>query len=241
MQIQDYCSQSSKLCTFMLTLSENVRVFLMPPRLKRGGGGKLFLFCLSFCHSLWNFNLANNFWRVSARALIFHMNIPCDKNFPWVPLFFTLWPWPTLEFDPFFENFNLANNFQTVSARALLFDMNIPCDKTIPWVPLVFTLWPWPWSYMLELSFCSSMNMLKSFKFSIIFRIFVHTRSKIGGHIVFFFHSVLNFNLANNFSNMSSIALIFHTNILCGKIFPWVPTFFTLWPWSLTNFLKTFT
>ena len=37
-----------------------------------------------------NFNLANNFGRVSARALIFHMNIPCDKTFPWVPLFLTL-------------------------------------------------------------------------------------------------------------------------------------------------------
>ena len=38
-----------------------------------------------------NFNLANTFWTVSARAFIFHMSIPCDKNFPWVPLFLTLW------------------------------------------------------------------------------------------------------------------------------------------------------
>ena len=41
-----------------------------------------------------NFNLANNFWTVGARALRFHMNIPCDKSFQYVPLFFTLWPWP---------------------------------------------------------------------------------------------------------------------------------------------------
>ena len=41
-----------------------------------------------------NFNLANNFWSVSVTAFIFHMNIPCDKTFPWVPLLFTLWPWP---------------------------------------------------------------------------------------------------------------------------------------------------
>ena len=41
-----------------------------------------------------NFNLANNFWTVNASALIFHMSIPCDKTFPWVPLFWTLWPWP---------------------------------------------------------------------------------------------------------------------------------------------------
>ena len=40
-----------------------------------------------------NFNLANNFWTVSARALMFHMSIPCYKYFLWVALFFTLWPW----------------------------------------------------------------------------------------------------------------------------------------------------
>ena len=48
-----------------------------------------------------NFYLANNFLTVSARALIFHMNIPCDKNFQWEPLYFypvTL----TLEFDQVF-------------------------------------------------------------------------------------------------------------------------------------------
>ena len=49
---------------------------------------------LSFCPPLWNFNLANNFWTMTARALIFHMNILCDKTFHWVPLFLTLWPWP---------------------------------------------------------------------------------------------------------------------------------------------------
>ena len=39
-----------------------------------------------------NFNRAYNFWTVSARALIFHMSIPCDKTFQWVPIFLTLWP-----------------------------------------------------------------------------------------------------------------------------------------------------
>ena len=38
-------------------------------------------FFMSFCPPLWNFNLANNFWTVSARALIFYMSIPCDKTF----------------------------------------------------------------------------------------------------------------------------------------------------------------
>ena len=60
----------------------------------RRSGGKLFLSCLSLCPPLWNFNLANNFWTVSARALIFHMSISCDETFPLVPLFLTLRPWP---------------------------------------------------------------------------------------------------------------------------------------------------
>ena len=53
----------------------------------RRSGGILFLSCLSFCPPLWIFNLANNFWTASSRALTFHMNIPCDKILPWVPLF----------------------------------------------------------------------------------------------------------------------------------------------------------
>ena len=35
-----------------------------------------------------------NYWTVSTRALIFHMSISSDNIFPWVPTFFTLWPWP---------------------------------------------------------------------------------------------------------------------------------------------------
>ena len=31
---------------------------------------------------------------MNARALLFHMTIPCDKIFPYVSLFFTLWLWP---------------------------------------------------------------------------------------------------------------------------------------------------
>ena len=39
-------------------------------------------------------NLAYNYWTVSTRALIFHMNITCDKTFLLKPLFLTLWSWP---------------------------------------------------------------------------------------------------------------------------------------------------
>ena len=61
------------------------------------------------CHSvilspLWNFNLANNFWTVSARALIFHMSIPCDKTFLLVLNLLTL------TFDLFFK-IDIGHNF----------------------------------------------------------------------------------------------------------------------------------
>ena len=87
---------------FIFCICRSLLVF-MPPRSKIGGHivfvlSVILSFChsviLSFCPPLWNFNLANNFWTVSARALIFHMSIPCDKTFPWIPIFFTLWPWP---------------------------------------------------------------------------------------------------------------------------------------------------
>ena len=44
-----------------------------------------------------NFNLANTFWTVGARALIFHMSISCDKIFLLVSRYLFLWPWPSLE------------------------------------------------------------------------------------------------------------------------------------------------
>ena len=71
-------------------------------------------------------NLANNFSTMGARALIFHMSIPCEKTYLWVPKF-PIW---TLELDLLFENFNLAINIWTVSAKTLIFHMNIPCDNT---------------------------------------------------------------------------------------------------------------
>ena len=64
---------------------------------------------------------------MSAKALIFHMSIPCDNFSVGTIIFYPLTL--TLEFDPFFY-FNLAYNFWTVSARALIFQMNIPCDET---------------------------------------------------------------------------------------------------------------
>ena len=121
-----------------------IRAILCPPRSKT--------LTLESDPFFENFNLANNFWTVSARALIFHKNISCDKTIPSVILFLTLWPWPWC-FAIFFKNFNLANYFWTVSARTLIFNINIPSDKTLPWVhyfwhgDLHLGFWPIFWNF----------------------------------------------------------------------------------------------
>ena len=94
------------------TTITKIREFYAPEIKDRGHIVFVLSVILSFCPPFWKFNLAtfNNFWTVSARALIFHMSIPCDITFLWVPLFFLpcdleLGVWPI------FENFNFANNF----------------------------------------------------------------------------------------------------------------------------------
>ena len=63
---------------------------------------------LTFDLLLKNFNFGHSFLARRGRAFILHMYIPCDNLFPWVPKFFTLWPWPTFE-----KNFNLGHSFLT--------------------------------------------------------------------------------------------------------------------------------
>ena len=112
-------------------------IFLCPR--DRRSEGILFLSCLSFCHSvilsfcplLWNLNLANNFWTVIAIDVIFHMNIPCDKTFPWVPLFFTLVPWPW-SFTLFLKTLTLLITFEQ-------------------WV---LELWHFTWVFLVMRPFC---------------------------------------------------------------------------------------
>ena len=79
-----------------------------------------------------SFNLANNFWTVSARALIFHMNIPCDMTFLWIPVWLTLWPWPQ-SFTYFFKTLILLITFEF-------------------WV---LELWYFTWIFFLMRSFCT--------------------------------------------------------------------------------------
>ena len=59
-------------------------------------------------------------------------------------------------------------------------------------------------------------------------------------HSVFLYFSSSIINLANNYSSRGALDLIFYMSISCDKTFPWVPTFFILWPWpkSLTYLSK---
>ena len=141
-----------------------------------------------------------------------------------------------------------------MSVRASIFQMSIPYDKTFPWVPTFFTLWPWPWSLTY---FLKTLTLLITFEQWVLklwyFKwVYFVTRLSVGTKIFYLVTLTLefdlfskNFNYAIYFSTMNARALIFHmiTSILCDKTFPWVPTFFTLWPWlwSLTYFLKTLT
>ena len=130
--MQDGGSPCNKFCFCVYFICS--LIFLCPR--DRRSRGILILPGPSFCPALWNFNLANNFWTVSARALVFHMNIT-DNSVG------TIFYYPvilTLEFGQFFENVNLANNFWTASPIALIFNMSIPCDKTFPWEPPLLTL-----------------------------------------------------------------------------------------------------
>ena len=103
------------------------------------------IFTLEFYLIFENLNPVQNFSTVSARALIFHMIIPCDMSFPWVSFF--LYP-VTLhfEFNPL-KKLTLLITFGKVSTRTLKFHKSIPCDKTFPCEPYFFTLCPWPWSF----------------------------------------------------------------------------------------------
>jgi hypothetical protein len=117
-------------------------------------GTKLFdlvTLTLMFDPRIKNFNLGYNFQMVCTRKLIFHMSVPCDKIFSWVPKFFDLVTL-TLMFDLFIKNFNLGYNFQMVCTGMLIFHMSIPCDKIFSWVPKFLTMWPWRWclTYLLK-------------------------------------------------------------------------------------------
>ena len=91
----------------------------------------VFALTLEFDMFFENFNLANNFWIASSRALMFHMIISSDKTF-----FFTFYIFLPYDLDLLFfyfgllfENITFSIIFSTVSARVFIFHMSISCEK----------------------------------------------------------------------------------------------------------------
>ena len=103
-----------------------------------------------FVLSLWNFNLANNFWTVSAKAFIFHMNIPCNKTFPLVPLLLTLWSWPCslTHFKKKTKTFTLLITFEQWELELWYFTLIFPVIRPFRGdhyvLPCDLDLWVWP-------------------------------------------------------------------------------------------------
>ena len=69
------------------------------------------------------FYLADNFWPVNARAMIFDMSISSENPFPLLPTFLSLWPW-RCSLTYFLENFNFANDFLTLRVIFFIFYIN---------------------------------------------------------------------------------------------------------------------
>lgn len=69
------------------------------------------------------FYLADNFWPVNARAMIFDMSISNENPFPLLPTFLSLWPW-RCSLTYFLENFNFANDFLTLRVIFFIFYIN---------------------------------------------------------------------------------------------------------------------
>ena len=67
--------------------------------------------CNSFQNSVWNLSLAYNFSTMKAKALIFHISIPCVKAFLCEPTFYTSWSWP-FHFTYFLKTLTLLITFK---------------------------------------------------------------------------------------------------------------------------------
>ena len=136
----------------------------------------------------------------------------------------------------------------------------------ISWFLDIFLSVPWDSVRILEVLWFLSLNfelivpfsqILWLWNFIICIRlsvfqpniIFYASRSKIlrgGGYCFLSFCHSVNLSetltyLANNVWRVKARVLILRMIILSDKIFSWLPTFFTLWPWprSFTYSLKT--
>ena len=109
----------------------------------RRSGHIVNLSCLSFCHSLWNFSLANNFWQwvlelwyfiwvflVTRPFCGYHDFLPCDLDFE-------VWT--------IFENLVLLITFEQLVLELWYFTGVILVTRPFRGYHYFF-VWPWPWS-----------------------------------------------------------------------------------------------
>ena len=185
------------------------------------------LFILSFCKSV-----ANSFWSVRVRDLIFHMSIPIRKTFPWIPTILTLWSWLcTLTY--FLRTLNLLI---TVEHRVL----------ELWYLTRVFHL-------IQDLCVSVSTNNSDRVTLSLEFDLFKNTLTLLTSkqwvllifHECFLWHNLsvainifytLTLNLVSFLKTFTmliifdlALALILHLNIPYDEIFSWYLSF---WPWD---------
>ena len=151
-----------------------------------------------------NFNLAINFWTVSARALIFNMSIPCDKTFPGAQLLFILWPWLPIFFYPVTLTWSFTHFLKTLTLL-ITFEYWVLQLLYSKWVFLV--IWPWSLTHFLE-DFNLANNFRTASARSFIFHMSISC-DKTFPWFHYFWHCMTltlefdpffkNFNLAYNF------------------------------------------
>ena len=160
---------------------------------------------------------------MNARGLIFHMSIPCDKTFPWIQLFLTLWSWPE-SLTYFLKTLTLLITFEQWVLELWYFT----------WVFLVirpFSGYHYFWPCDLDLGVWP--NFLKTLTLLITFEqwllelwyftwVFLVIRPSCGYHYFLscdldlgVWTTYFKLNLAYNFWTVSARALIFHMSIPC--------------------------
>ena len=142
-----------------------------------------------------------------ARALIFHMSIPCDKTFLRVPFFFTLWPWP----------WSLTHFVKTLTLL-------------ITFEQWVLELWCFTWVFLVIRPFCEYHYFLPcdlDLRAFLRFHYFCDLDLRVW-HLLF-----KNFNVAKNVWIVSTRALIFTWISLVMRSFS---RYLNFWHLHLTNF-----
>ena len=131
--------------------------------------------------------------------------------------------------------------------------MCIPCIKTFPTIPKYLTLWPWPWPLTY---FCKNLKLPITHE-PVIVQLSYFTHMILSMSPFNWYHHLppndldldiwptyqkwgKNLNLGYNFCIVWPRTFTLDMCLPCGKTFPTIPKYLTLWPWPwpLTYFCK---